>query len=182
MKITYLKKVMDGRTLKVLYWHVITWVHLIVSDDSFKCPPSITLVQYQVRRTLGFLWRVGLVRSFCCKRREVFRLDGWSSLDGWSGLGYQVHCRSVQVYRCKRELWNLWRRSLARLLFLGTSTSRKVTKVHRAGYTLPLSSLDARLMDDQGSDIVQDLYILFTLNTTCNAFPFIFLHCGHPQS
>ena len=84
------------------------------------------------------------------------------------------------MYRRRRELWNLGRRSLARHLFLGTSTSRTVTKVHRARYTLPLSSLGAKLLDDQRSDIVQDLYILFTLNTTCNAFPFIFLHSGHP--
>ena len=44
--------------------------------------------------------------------------------------------------------WNLGRRGLAKLLFLGTLTSRKVTKVYRAGYTLLLSSLDARLLDD----------------------------------
>ena len=84
------------------------------------------------------------------------------------------------MYYRKRELWNLGRRSLARLLFLGTSTSRKVTKIHRVGYTLSLSSLDARLLDDQGSGIVQDLYVLFTLSNACNVFPFIFLHGGQP--
>ena len=76
------------------------------------------------------------------------------------------------MYRRRRD-WNLGRRSLTRLLFLGTSTSRKITKVHRARYTLPLPSLDAGLLDDQGSDIIQDLYILFTLSTTCNTFSFI---------
>nr|POF15764.1 hypothetical protein CFP56_17971 [Quercus suber] len=94
------------------------------------------------------------MRSFGYRRRVVFMLDGWSSLDRWSGLGYQVHCRGVQVYRRKRKLWNLGRRSLARLLFLRTSMSRKVTNVHRAGYTLPLSNLDAKLLDNQGNDIV----------------------------
>ena len=84
------------------------------------------------------------------------------------------------MYRHRRELWNLGRRSLARFLFLGTSTSRKVTKIHRAGYTFPLSSLDARLLADQGSGIIQDLYTLFTLNTACNTFLFIFLHGGQP--
>ena len=120
------------------------------------------------------------MRNFGYRRSRVIRLDEWSSLDGWSGLGYQVHYRGVQMYHRKSEFWNLGWRSLARLLFLGTSTSRKVTKVHRVGYTLPLSSLDTRLLNDQRSDIVQDLYILFTLSTTCNAFPFIFLHSGHP--
>ena len=120
------------------------------------------------------------MRSFGYRRSRVIRLDEWSSLDGWSGLGYQVHCRGVQVYRRRSEFWNLGGRSLARLLFLRTSTSRKVTKVHRAGYTLPISSMDARLLNDQRSDIVQDLYILFTLSTTCKTFPFIFLHSGHP--
>ena len=93
------------------------------------------------------------MRSFGCKRRKILKLDRWSGLDG-----YQVHCRVVQVYCRKREFWNLGRRSLARLLFLGTSKSRKVTKVHKAGYTLPLPSLDTKLVDDQGSGIVQDLY------------------------
>ena len=42
---TYLKKVVDARTFKLLHWHVIALVHLTVSDDSFKRPPRIALVQ-----------------------------------------------------------------------------------------------------------------------------------------
>ena len=42
---TYLKKVVDARTFKLLHLHVIALVHLTVSDDSFKHPPRIVLVQ-----------------------------------------------------------------------------------------------------------------------------------------
>lgn len=115
MKTTYLEKVMNGKTLKVLHWHVITWVYLIVSDDCSS--PSITLIQYQVGRTFVFLWRIGLVRSFYC-RREVLRLDRWNSLDGWSGLRHQVHCRGVQVYHRRRDLGNLGGGVLPNFYFL----------------------------------------------------------------
>ena len=84
------------------------------------------------------------------------------------------------MYRRRRKLWNLGRRSLTRLLLLGTSTTRKVTKVHRARYTIPFPSLDNRLLDNQGSGIVQDLDILFTLGTTGNCLFLIFLHGGQP--
>ena len=143
------------------------------SDESFERPPSITLVQHQVRRTFGWLWRMSPMRSFGCKRRKILKLDRWSGLDR-----YQVHCRVVQVYRRKREFWNLGRRSLARLLLHRTSTSGKVAKVHRTRYALPLPSLDDKLLDDQKGNIILDLDVLFTLNITCNTFPFIFLHSG----
>ena len=84
------------------------------------------------------------------------------------------------MYRRRRKLWNLGRRSLTRLLLLGTSTTRKVTKVHRARYTIPFPSLDNRLLDNQGSGIVQDLDVLFTLSTTGNCPFLIFLHGGQP--
>ena len=167
---------MDDRMFKVFHWHVATWVHLIVSNEPFECPPTITLIQHQVRRTLGFLWRVSLVGSFGCRRRKVLRFDGWrSNLDE-----NQVHCWVVQGYYNKKEFWNLGRRSLARLLLLGTSTSRKVTRVYRAGYTLPFSNLDDRFLDVQGSGIVQDLNILFTLSTTGNYLLLVFFHDGQP--
>ena len=162
---------MDGRTLKVLYWHVVASIHLMFSDESFERPSRITLVQHQVRKTLGWLWRMSPMRSFGCRRRKILRLDGWNGLDG-----YQVHCWVVQVYRRRREFWNLGRRSLTKILLLRTTTSWKVTKVHRTGYAPPLPSLDDRLLDDRGGNIVLDLDVLFTLSATSNAFPFIFFH------
>ena len=173
MKTTYLEKVMDGKTLKVLHWHVIAYVHLIVSDKAFERPPSITLVLHQVGMTLGLLWRMSSVRSFGCKRRKVLRLDEWNGLDG-----NQVHWWVVQVYHRGREFWNLGKNSLARLLLLGTLTTWKVTKVHRTGYALPLPSLDNRLLDDQGSCIVLDLDVFFTLSATGNSFLLVFLQSG----
>ena len=165
---------MDGRMLKVLYCHIITSVHLIVSDESFERPSSITLIQHQVGRTLGLLWRMSHVRSFSC-RRKIFRLDRWNGLDG-----NQVHCWVVQVYRRRSELWNLGKRSLARILLLGTSTTWKVTKVHKTGYAFPLPGLGDRLLDNQGSCIVLDLDVVFTHSTTCNNLLLVFLHGGQP--
>ena len=113
MKTTYLEKVMDGKTLKVLHWHVIAYVHLIVSDKAFKRPPGITLVLHQVGMTLGLLWKMSSIRSFGCKRRKVLRLDGWNGLDG-----NQVYCWVVQVYHHGREFWNLGKRVLPNFYFL----------------------------------------------------------------
>ena len=83
------------------------------------------------------------MKSFGYRKRKILRLDGWSGLDG-----NQVHYRVVQVYLHKREFWNLGRRNLAKPFLLRTSTSWKLTKVHRTRYALPLSSLDDRLLDN----------------------------------
>ena len=57
------------------------------------------------------------MRSFSY-RKEVLRLDGWSSLDKWSGLGYQVHSRGVQVYRHKGNFGTLEGEVLSDFYFL----------------------------------------------------------------
>ena len=158
---------MDGRMLRVFHWHSIASIHLMFSGESIQRPPSINLVQHQVRRMLGLLWRMSLMRSFGC-RRMILRLNLWNGLDR-----YQVHCRVVQVCRRRRKFWNLGRRGLAKLLLLRTSMSWKVAKVHRIGYAFTFPNLDDRVLDDQGGNIILDLDVLFTLSTTSNAFPFI---------
>ena len=74
MKVTYLKKVMNGRMFKVLHWHIITWIHFIVSDDFFERLPCITLVQHQVWRMLRQLW--GMSPTSFSWRGKILRLDG----------------------------------------------------------------------------------------------------------
>ena len=74
------------------------------------------------------------------------------------------------------ELWDLGKRVLAGLLFLETSTTWKVTKVHRARYRLPLPCLDGRFLDDCGGSVILNLDVLVT---TCCSFFFVFLHGSH---
>ena len=164
---------MDGRMLKVFHLHVIACIHLIVSDESFEHLPSIALIQHQVGKTLVLLWRMSPVRSFGYRRRKILRLDRWNGFDE-----YQVHRQVIQVYRRGREFWNLERRSLTKPFLLWTLMTWKVTKVNRTGYALSLPSLDDRLLDDQGGCIVLDLDVLFTLSSTSNNFPLVFLHSG----
>ena len=57
------------------------------------------------------------MRSFSYKR-EVLSLDGWSSLDRWSGLGYQVHSRGIQVYRHEGNFGTLGGEVLSDFCFL----------------------------------------------------------------
>ena len=76
---TYLKKVMDARTFKLLHCNVIALVHLTISDDSFERPPCVTLIQNQIRRTIRGLRRARLARSFGLKGRIT--LDGMDYLD-----------------------------------------------------------------------------------------------------
>jgi len=164
----------DGKVFKVFHWHVITCTHFFIYDDPFERLPSIILVQNQVGRTLGWNWRMNPMRSFGCRGRRVFRLEGWRSIL----VGHQVHCRVVQVYGHGWKLWNLGRRSLIRLLLLKTSASWKITKVNITWNAFPLSSLDNRFLDGQWSCLVLNLDILFTFSTTGHVFPFIFFYSG----
>ena len=102
---TYLKKVVDARTFKLLHRHVIALVHLTISDDSFERPPRITLVQNQIQRTIRGLRRARLARSFGLRRRIT--LDGMDCLDG-----LHIHQRFVQVHCWRCKLGNLGKGSL----------------------------------------------------------------------
>ena len=161
---------MNGWTFKVPYWHIITWIHFIVSDDSFERLPCIILIQHQVRRMLRRLWGISPMRSFSW-RGKILRLDGWNGLDGC-----HVNHWVVQIYYWRSEIWDLRKRGLAGLLLLKTSTTWKVTKVHRARYRLPFPCLDSRFLDDWGGSVVLNLDVLVT--TCCSLF-FVFLHSSH---
>ena len=165
----YLKKVMNGRSFKVLHWHVVTWIHFIISDNPFERPPRITFVQHQVRRLLKRLRGMRSARSFSWRGR--ISLDGRNSLDG-----HHVNHWVVQIYRRRSKFWNLWKRILVRLLLLRTSTTWKVTKVHRARNSLPLPCLDSKLLDDRRSGVVLDLDVLIS---TGNSFLLVFLHSSY---
>ena len=64
---------------------------------------------------------------------------------------------------------------LARLLLLRTSTTWKVTKVHRARNSFPLPCLGSKLLDDR-SGVVLDLDVLITAG---NSLLFIFFHSSY---
>ena len=162
---------MNGRSFKVFHWHIVTWIHFIVSDNPFECSPRITFVQHQVRRLLRRLRGMSLVRSFGWRGR--IGLDGRNGLDG-----HHVNHWVVKIYRWRSKFWNLGKRILARLLLLRTSTTWKVTKVHWARNSLPLPCpdsifLDSRFLDDWGSGVVLDLDILIS---TSNNLLLVFLH------
>ena len=165
----YLKKVMNSRSFKVLHWHVVTWIHFIISDNPFERPPRITFVQHQVRRLLRWLRGMRSARSFSWRGR--ISLDGRNSLDG-----HHVNHWVVRIYRRRSKFWNLWKRILARLLLLRTSTTWKVTKVHRARNSLPFPCLDSRLLDNRRSGVVLDLDVLIS---TGNSLLLVFLHSSY---
>ena len=145
---TYLEKVMDARTLKLLHWHVVTFVNLMISDDPFERPPCITLVQNQIRGTIRGLRRVRLVRSFGSRGR--IRRNRMNRLDG-----LHVHHRLVQVHCWWHELGNLWKRRPWLLFFVATTTG-KVVQIHstRDWFRLPLPSLDGSHFSSRGSNIL----------------------------
>ena len=156
---------MDGRTFKILHWHIITWIYFIISYYSLERPLCITLVQRQVGRTFRPLWGMSLAKSFDWRGR--ISLDGWNCLDG-----HHINHRIVQVY-LRSKFWNLGKRSLTRFLLFRTSTTWKVIKVHciRYGLGLSLPCLDGRFLDDWGYSSV--------FITTCNSlFPILF-HGSH---
>ena len=162
----YLKKVMNGRSFKVLHWHVVTWIHFIISDNPFEHPPRITFVQHQVRRLLRRLRGMRSARSFSWRGRI--------SLDGRNGLdGHHINHWVVQIYRRRSKFWNLWKRILARLLLLRTSTTWKVTKVHKARNSLPLPCLDSKLLDDERNGVVLDLDVLISTGNSLLLISFI---------
>ena len=103
---------MNGWTFKVPHWHIITWIHFIVSDDSFERLPCIILIQHQVRRTLKRLWGISPMRSFSW-RGKILRLDGWNGLDGC-----HVNHWVVQIYYWRSEIWDLRKRVLLGFCFL----------------------------------------------------------------
>ena len=140
----YLKEVMDAKVFKFFHWHVVAFIDFMLSDDSFERPPYVALVQHQVRRTIRWLWRIRLVRSFDWKGRRI-SLDGMDCLDR-----LHINWRVVQVYRRGCELGNLGKRSLTRFLLLGTSTTWKVVQIHSTGYRLRLSFpyLDGSYLDN----------------------------------
>ena len=156
---------MNGRSFKVLHWHIVTWIHFIVSDNPFERSPRITFVQHQVGRLLRWLRGMSLVRSFGWRGR--IGLDGRNGLDG-----HHVNHWVVQIYRWRSKFWNLGKRILARLLLLRTSTTWKVTKVYWARNNLPLPCLDSRLLDDWGSGVVLDLDVFIS---TGNSLLLVFL-------
>ena len=160
---------MNGRSVKVFHWHIVTWVHFIASDNSFKRPPCITLIQHQVGRLLRQFWGMSLARSFSWRGR--INLDGWNGLDG-----RHVNHWVIQIYRQRSKFWDLRKRSLARLLLLRTSTTWKVTEVHWARNSFPFPYMDNRLLDDWDSGIVLDLDIL---TSTGNNLFLVFLHGGY---
>ena len=137
----YLKNDMNGGSFKVLHWHIVTWIHFIVSDNPFERPPRITFIQHQVGRLLKRLRGMSLARSSSWRGRI--------SLDERNGLDeHHVNHWVVQMYRRRSKFWNLGKRILVRLLLLRTSTTWKVTKVHWARNSLPLPCLDNRFLDD----------------------------------
>ena len=160
---------MNGRLFKVLHWHIVTWIHFIVSDNPFERSPRITFIQHQVRRLLRRLRGMSLARSF-----------GWRgriSLDRQNGLvGHHVNHWVVQIYHRRSKFWNLGKRILARLLLLRTLTTWKVTKVHWAENSLPLPCLDSRLLDDWGSGVVLDLDVLIS---TGNSLLLVFVQSSY---
>ena len=154
---------MNGKSFKVLHWHVVTWIHFIISDNPFERPPCITFVQHQVKRLLRRLKGMRSARSFSWRGRI--------SLDG-----HHVNHWDVQIYSRRSKFWNLWKRVLARLLLLRTSTTWKVTKVHRARNSLPFPCLDSRLLDGGRSGVVLDLNVLISIG---NNLLFVFLHSSY---
>ena len=162
---TYLEKVMDARTLKLLHWHVVTFVNFMISDDPFERPPCITLVQNQIRGTIRGLGRARLVRSFGSRGR--IRLGRMNYLDG-----LHVH-RFVQVHCWWYELRNLGKGSLTWLLLLVATTTGKVVQVHIAWdwLGLPLPSLDGSHFGSWGSNI---------LVPASHCFLLVFPHCAYP--
>ena len=168
MEFTYLKKVMNGRSFKVFHWHVVTWIHFIVSDYPLERPPRIAFVQHQVRRLLRRLRRMGSTWSFSWRGRI--------SLDGRNGLdGHHVDNWFVQVYRLGGKLGNSWRRIFGRFWLLRTSTTGKVVKVHRARDSFPFPCLGRRFLDGRGGGVL-DLDVLIT---TGDSLLFIFLHSSY---
>ena len=161
---------MNGRMFKVPHWHIITWIHFIVSDDFFERLPCISLIQHWVRRTLRRLWGLSPARSFSWKGK-ILRLDKWNGLDGC-----HVNHWVVQIYRQRSVLWDLGKRGLTGLLLLKTSTTWKVTKVHRARYCLSFFCLDGKFLDDWRGSVILNLDILIT---TCCILFFVFLHGIH---
>ena len=95
-------------------------------------------------------------------------MDGGNCLDG-----YHVDHRVVQVYRRRCKLWNLGKRSLARLLLLRTSMTWKVIKVHctRYGLRLFLPYLDGSPLDDWRHNGI--------LVPTCYGFSPVLPHRSH---
>ena len=163
---TYLEKVMDARAFKLLHWHVVTFVNFTFSDDSFKRPPCVTLVQNQIRWTIRGLRRARLMRSF--GRRGRIRLDRMNCLDG-----LHVHHRFVQVHCWWCELRNLWKGSLTWLLLLVATTTGEVVQVHSAWdwLRLPLPSLDGSHFGSRGNNI---------LVPASHCFLFVFPHRAYP--
>ena len=166
---TYLKKVMDAGTFKLLHWHVITLIHLTISDDSFERSPCITLVQNQIWRTIRGLRQARLARSFGW--RERIALNGMDCLDG-----LHIHQRFVQVHCWRYKLGNLGKESLTWLLLLGASTSWEVVQVHSTRYwlRLPLPNLDGSHLDQWGCCNI--------VVPTGHCFLFILPHCSYPYN
>ena len=103
---------MNGRSFKVLHWHIVTWIHFIVSDNPFERSPCITFVQHQVGRLLRRLRGMNLARSFGWRGR--IGLDRHNGLDG-----HHVNHWVVQIYRQRSKFWNLGKRILLGFCFLG---------------------------------------------------------------
>ena len=139
----YLKEVMDTRPFKFFHWHVVAFIHFMLSDDSFERPPCIALVQHQVRRTIRWLWRTRLASS--CLRGRRISLGRMNCLNR-----LYINQRVVQVHRQMCKLRNFGKRSLTRLLLLGALTTWKVIQVHGTRYRLRLSlpCLDGSHLDN----------------------------------
>ena len=142
---TYLKKVMDTRTFKFLYWHIVAFVDFIVSNNPLERSPCIVFVQHQVKRTIKWLWRRRLTSSLGLRGR--FSLNRMNCLDG-----LHINWRFVQVHCWRYEFRHLGKRSLVslnRFLLLRTSTTWKVVQIHSSGYRLGFSlpSLDGSFLD-----------------------------------
>ena len=148
---------------QVPHWHIITWIHFIISDDFFERLPCITLVQHQVWRMLRQLW--GMSPTSFSWRGKILRLDG-CHVNHWV----------IQIYRRRSEFWDPRKRGLAGPLLLETSMTWKVAEVHQARYWLPFPCLDGRFHDNWRGSVILDLHVLIT---TCCSLLFISLHGSH---
>ena len=144
---SYLKEVMDTRAFKLLHWHIVAFINLIISDYAFERPLCVALVQHQVRRMIRQLWQMRLARSLGWRGSRI-SLDGMNCLDG-----LHVNWKFVQIYCRGCKLGNLGKRSLvnlARFLLFRTSTTWKVVQIHNTRYRLRFSllCLDRSFLDD----------------------------------